>query len=134
MELHGSSVGIFWMIGEQRVTLLSRLCACGDAEPYGEFMTHGGHFEYWETLRALGGVELRRRGLPLAPLWSEYEEWPRGRVVLHVPTQSFVVYLDDKLRKPGLLADIVSCFGLPDGRFNLSRDAHYVSVRELASR
>src|SRR4051812_37009936 len=100
-ELLEPCVGIFWSVFEasQPLMLLADLVPLGEAEPYGDFLTHGGHHEHWAALARLGADGLRRRGLPTAPIWSEYEEWPRGRVVHHVPTGRFTIYADRQLRQ-----------------------------------
>ena len=127
------SIGIFWVITEtgQKLQLLADLLRVDQGEPYGEFLTHGGHYEYWEQLAVLSPGELRRHGRPTAPAWSEYEEWPRGRVVYHVPTERFVVYADRKLQRPPVIDHIIHRFGLVTGSFDLRSDPHYVSVRPL---
>ena len=37
-----------------------------------------GHLDYWSRLAHRGARALREAGIPTAPIWSEYEEWPRG--------------------------------------------------------
>ena len=114
--------------------LLADLVPLEQGEPYGEFLTYGGHYEHWESLAAAGAGELRRRGLPTAPAWSEYEEWPRGRVVHHVPTGRTIVYADRQLRQaPPFLALVMQRFGLPEGRHEVRGDPHYVSTRRLTA-
>ena len=127
-----ASIGIFWFIKVEGrpSTLLADLCAVAAGETYGDFRSFGGHYEYWEKLTALGAGELRRRGLPVVPVWSEYEEWPRGRVVYHALTERFVVYADQKLHQIPILELIVNRFGLPNRRFDLRGDPHYVSTRK----
>jgi hypothetical protein len=125
------AVGIFWGVAEvgRPFFLLADLVPLREAELYGDFLSHGGHYEYWEKLAALSVGELRRRGHPTAPVWSEYEEWPRGRVVYHVRTGRFVVYADWHLRAPTALNLIVDRFGLPESGFDVWSDEHYVSKR-----
>lgn len=125
-------VGIFWIlaVGGQHALLSDRV-ALANAEPYGDFLTHGGHYDHWTQLAKLGGAELRRRGLPATPTWSEYEEWPRGRVIFHMPSQRFVLYADRKVQHPSAIALIVAAFGMPDGAFDVRSDHHYVSVRNV---
>ena len=130
------AVGIFWGIAEggQPPVLLADLVPLERGEPYGEFLTHSGHYEHWESLAAAGAGDLRRRGLPTAPAWSEYEEWPRGRVVHHVPTGHCIVYADRQLRRaPPFLAPVVQRFGLSEGRYGVRGDPHHVSTRRLAA-
>ncbi|MCO6415849.1 hypothetical protein JYK14_06625 [Siccirubricoccus sp. KC 17139] len=123
-------VGIFWIIRNgSGLAIISDLVELNAAEPYGEFLTYGGHYDYWAALAALGAAELRRRGVPLAPLWSEYEEWPRGRVVFDVPRKTPVLYADRKLHRAESLSLIQHRFNLPDGAFDLRTDSHYNSIR-----
>jgi hypothetical protein len=127
------AVGIFWVIAESGgpTMLLVDLAPLDEAEPYGDFLTHGGHYDHWLSLARLGAGALRRRGLPTAPTWSEYEEWPRGRVVYHVVARRFTVYVDRQLRKASWPTLIARRFGLPEDGFDLAGDPHYVSVRQI---
>lgn len=124
-------VGIFWHIVTAATgpTLLVDAVPVAEAEPYGDFLTYGGHYEFWSKLAEMGTAELRQRGLPDAAKWSEYEEWPRGRVVFHVPASRFILYADRKLMVPPVIARIAERFGLPDDGFDVRGDPHYVSVR-----
>lgn len=127
-------VGIFWSINVagRETALLLHAVPLGDAEEYGDFLNYGGHYEYWDRLAQLGAGELRRRGLPTAPAWSEYEEWPRGRVVFHRPTQRFILYADRKLQKATVVNDIAKAFHLANGAFEVRSDRHYVSSRKAS--
>jgi len=124
-------IGIFWHIQTSGAgpTLLVDSVGITDAEPYGDFLNHGGHYEFWSKLALLSVSELHSRGLPGVVRWSEYEEWPRGRVVLHVPSNRFVVYADRKLQNPRMGQQIMQRFSLPPGRTEFRADGHYVSVR-----
>jgi len=127
-------VGIFWLIVERDLppVLLVDRCLANDGEIYGDFLTFGGHYDYWEHLSTLGAAKLRRCGLPTAPAWSEYEEWPRGRVVHHIPTRRFIVYADRKLQQPPIVRLILEQFQLPEDGYDLRSDRHYVSTRAIA--
>ena len=122
------SIGIFWGIvgAGQQPALLVDLVPLAGGETYGEFLTHGGHYEYWTKLARMGASGLRRLGLPGAPLWSEYEEWPRGRVVYHIPTRRFVIYADLKLRTQPWMDRILARFALTEAEHELRGDPHYV--------
>jgi hypothetical protein len=125
------NVGIFWRIQTSATApvLLVDFVPVENAEPYGDFLIHGGHYEFWSRASKLNVPELRNRGLPEAVKWSEYEEWPRGRVVFHVPTKHFILYADRKLQSARTISLIVERFGLPKNRVNVRGDAHYTSVR-----
>jgi hypothetical protein len=125
------NVGIFWRIQTSTTTpvLLVDFVPVESGEPYGDFLTHGGHYEFWSKTAKLSVPELRKRGIPKAVKWSEYEEWPRGRVVFHVPTKRFILYADRKLQAARTVALVLERFGLPKNRVDVRSDAHYVSVR-----
>lgn len=123
------SVGIFWVLGrggdDRRV--LADLKPVDEAEVYGEFRTHGAHYQFWDALGTLSAGELRLRKLPTEPLWTEYEDHPRGRVVFHIPSGKFTIYADRKLWRPATMSRIVHAFGLDNESFEVRPDAHYVS-------
>lgn len=122
------SVGIFWSISQGGVeqTLVVDATSLTEAEPYGDFLTHPrGHYEVWERWQRLGPEGLRRQGLPAEIAWNEYEHFPRGRIVFHVPTTTFVVYADPLLHEPRTVANIATLFALPTSRFAVQADEHY---------
>ena len=124
-------IGIFWRIQTARAapTLLVDCVPISEGEPYGDFLTHGGHYEFWSMLAAMSSPVLRQRGFPDVVKWSEYEEWPRGRVVFHVPSNRFVIYANRKLRNPPMVQEIMQRISLPSDRTDLRGDSHYVSAR-----
>jgi len=124
-------VGIFWRIRTEAAgaILLVDSVPIASAESYGEFLTYGGHYEFWSEMANMSAAELRRRGLPDVAHWSEYEEWPRGRTVFHVPTNRFIIYVDQKLTAQPIVAQLAHRFCIPTGSFNVRGDPHYVSVR-----
>ena len=128
----GPYVGIFWFIqsGGSVASMIADRVPTVDGEPYGEFLTYGGHYEFWTKMASMNAEELRKRKLPDVAMWSEYEEWARGRVVLHRPTNRFIIYADQKLMKPERIELIVRQFELPPNSFNVRGDSHYVSVRQ----
>ena len=127
-------IGIFWLVEDNGgpPVLLVDSCPVAYGETYGDFLTYGGHYDNWESLSTLGAAELRRRGLPVVPTWSEYEEWPRGRVVYNVPTGRFIVYADRKLQQPASIRLILERFKVPDNSYDLRSDRHYVSTRQVS--
>ncbi len=77
------AVGIFWWVNGALVIDRSTL---GEAEPYGDCLTHAaGHYERWQEWQALGPARLAGKGFPAEIAWTEYDDWPRGRVVYKKP-------------------------------------------------
>jgi hypothetical protein len=119
----GPAVGIFWRVGD---SLLIERIVLAQAEPYGDCLTHaGGHFERWAAWQALGGPGLRAAGLPLEIGLSEYDNWPRGRVVYEVSHRRFVLYADRRLQRPEIVAQLQQAFGLVDADVIVRGDPHY---------
>jgi hypothetical protein len=109
-------VGIFWMSRDGR-SFYKKAVSIRDAVSYGQCRTYeGSHYEEWDAaVRAI-------------PQWAgmEYEEVPRGRVVLHMQPRRdrFIVYLPKALRRHE--TKISTEFRLPTGyiEFDYS-DEHY---------
>jgi hypothetical protein len=127
--VHSNSfVGIFWAIQDQgsAARIVDHRCSLKEAEPYGTMLTcpHG-HYEVWEQWRKAGGRA--------AIAASEYEEWPRGRIVYDREGERFILYADAQiLRDPALITAIHQKFGLPMERTDPKRDNHYQSTRRLS--
>lgn len=124
----GPRVGIFWSIPQVGAgqILVADMTSLAEAEPYGDFLTHPrGHYEVWENWRRLGPERLRRRGLPAEITWHEYEHFPRGRIVFHVPASTFLVYADPVLHSAKSLAQIEALFSLAWNKFIVKTDEHY---------
>ena len=84
------AVGIFWRIGS---ALLIDRSPLATAEPYGDCLTHAaGHYERWESWRALGTRGLLSVGYPPEIAFSEYDAWPRGRTIYETERDCFVLY------------------------------------------
>jgi hypothetical protein len=128
-----SFVGIFWAIpGEgSAIALVDHRCSLTDAELYGSMLTCAhGHHEVWDQWRER---MVAGKG-PVASVvaTSEYEEWPRGRIVYDSEAERFVVYADAQiLRRVALLSAIRERFVLPIGRTVAKRDSHYRGARRL---
>ena len=107
-------VGIFWIVdGKPLLDSASR----SDAEPYGDHLTHPrGHVAVWEQYQRLGKV----------PLESEYEEFPRGRVMFNTKTRRFMLLADRCiLRDTGTVKEIMADLNLPSKSTDTGTDAHY---------
>ena len=95
------------------------------AEPYGDMLTCShGHYELWESWRqGAGDIPASARAFVAA---SEYEEWPRGRIVFDTIHKEFTCYADVQiLRRADLLTGMRIRFGLPAERTKMMRDSHF---------
>ncbi len=128
-------VGLFWIIDEGGQTrVLALMVPLSEAIAYGDMLTiETGHFDYWTELAARGARVLRAEGLPTAPVWSDYDEWPRGRVLYDRCAFRFVIRADSKLHRPPFLQLIARRFQNEECNILLCGDDHYESVRTVAS-
>jgi hypothetical protein len=90
-----------------------------------------GHYEYWSELGRRGAKALREAGIPTAPLWSEYEEWPRGRVLYNRTARRFIIRADQKLHQTAFVHLIANRFGVMTADTTVLPDDHYRSVRRV---
>lgn len=129
-------VGIFWRISTVNgPKLVSHVVSLADADEYGDFLTHPtGHYEIWEGWRASGAAALKQIGLPMEIATTEYEDHPRGRVVLDRRTDRFVIYADRRLQKAAIIADIKDCFAIAGKASIVRSDSHYVTASNFQTR
>ncbi|RWD31630.1 MAG: hypothetical protein EOS22_04200 [Mesorhizobium sp.] len=123
-------MGYFWLLidREGRDAILADTLELAGAETYGELLTHpGGHYHFWEKMRRRGPAWLRARNLPAALLSSEYEDWPRGRVVYSPSQDSFLAYADPRIQTPTRIALVRKRFQISGSNFVISGDSHYRS-------
>jgi tRNA(Leu) C34 or U34 (ribose-2'-O)-methylase TrmL len=128
LECTKPAVGIFWRVGGALVIDRSTL---DQAEPYGDCLTHAtGHYERWQQWQALGPARLACKGFPAQIAWTEYDDWPRGRVVYERPKQHFVLYADRRLQKPAIVDVLNGAFGLNVAELKVivRSDSHYRST------
>jgi hypothetical protein len=124
-------LGIFWVaeIRPGELHLLAEGCDLEAAEPYGDCLTFGpGHYETWEDWRRKRNQDPAIRALVRE---YEYEDWPRGRIVLDKSNDRFVLYADRQLMTPGIIAAIRERFRLPAERTTVETDLHYRSRERL---
>jgi len=117
------AVGIFWRVDGLLVIDRSTL---DEGERYGDCITHAaGHYERWQEWQALGMARLAAVGYPDRIAWTEYDEWPRGRIVYEMPARRFVLYADRRLQKPNVIDALKTAFGLNDAEVAVRSDSHY---------
>lgn len=117
------AVGIFWRVSDVLVVDRSTL---NEAELYGDCMTHSaGHYERWLQWQALGGARLKEAGYPSLIVTTEYDEWPRGRVVYETLSDRFMIYADRHLQRPEIVVALKTLFGITTADVVIKNDLHY---------
>jgi hypothetical protein len=119
------AVGIFWLVNGVLVLDRSTL---DEGEPYGDCIGHAaGHYGRWQEWQALGMPGLASAGYPDQIAWTEYDEWPRGRIVYDRLTRRFMLYADKRLQKPAVIDAVKTAFGLNEAEVEVSvkSDSHY---------
>jgi hypothetical protein len=126
-------VGPFWIVEADRQPVIIALAVSLDqADAYGDMLTvDTGHVDHWSRLARRGARALREAGIPTAPVWSEYDEWPRGRVLFDRTARRFVVRADKQLHRPEFSRLIAERFGIALAGAVVLPDDHYRSVRRL---
>ena len=128
-------IGLFWMVEDHsRAALIACSVPLAEAVAYGEMLTiEIGHADHWTAVARLDGRDLRSAGILSAPLWSEYDEWPRGRVLLDRTPWRFIIRTDRQLHRPDRVARIARYFGFEAASATILPDDHYRSTRRLPS-
>jgi hypothetical protein len=126
-------VGLFWGVESVgHAVLLAHAVLLGQAELYGDMLTTGtGHYDFWSALARRGARALREADLPTAPVWSEYDEWPRGRVLYDCNARRFIVRADPQLHQPAFLRLVATRFRIVEADALILPDDHYRSIRRL---
>ena len=106
-------VGIFWLVKGELIFDSSPL---DEAESYGEHLTHPrSHIDVWNQFQQVGKV----------PRESEYEEYPRGRVMHHPASVEFTILADKCIAdRKELVSEIKKTLHLPK-KTKLGSDPHY---------
>jgi hypothetical protein len=107
-------VGIFWVVNAKPIIDSTPL---GEAEPYGDHLTHApSHIDVWTLFQRNG----------IAPLNMEYEEAPRGRVMYDTKTRRFTLLADRCiLKRKDLVGKIMSAMNLTGKNIDKGTDSHY---------
>ncbi|RWI92132.1 hypothetical protein [Mesorhizobium sp.] len=124
-------VGFFWIVPNRlgQDAILGDTLELSDAQSYGDALTHpGGHYDFWEAMRARGPAWLRARKLSGTLLSSEYEDWPRGRVNFFPKTNRFLLLADQRIMMRSRIGMVRFMFELGEHEVDIDRDGHYRPV------
>lgn len=109
-----NKVGIFWAVDG---VIVGDAVNLPDAEEYGDALQHGGHYEFWEKLKA--GTDAERKFKSHA-----YDYFPRGRMVFFRERQIMRLYVDSCMSKETLKA-VLDFFADEEGPLEIEKDEHY---------
>ena len=128
-------IGLFWMVEDHgRAALIACSVPLAEAAAYGEMLTiEIGHSDHFAALARRGGRDPRSACVPSALLWSEYDEWPRGRVLFDRTSGRFIIRADQQFHRPDRIARIARYFGFEAASAAILPDDHYRSTRRLPS-
>lgn len=116
-------LGIFWRV---RAALITERTPLDNAVPYGDCLTHdAGHVECWAAWQALGAAGLAAAGLPAEIAFTDYDDWPLGRIVFDRTTRRFVIYGDRRLHNRPIIGRLATAFDLPATGVAVRSDTHY---------
>lgn len=113
-----TKVGMFWCVGE---SIIGEAVSLSLAEPYGDALQHGGHYDFWRGLKPQTIAERQLKS-------HAYDFYPRGRVVYFQSRQQFRLYVDGCANIENREA-IFLFFGLVGVPVEVEMDAHYQCAR-----
>ena len=109
-----AKVGMFWCIND---TVVGETVPLDEAEPYGDALQHGGHYDFWLKLKPRTEMERRFK-------IHAYDYYPRGRMVYFQSRHQFRLYIDKCLNVERQNA-IIDFFGLAGTSLEIEMDMHY---------
>jgi hypothetical protein len=71
------------------------------------------------------GDALAASGYPALIASTEYDDWPRGRIVYETLATRFVLYADRRLQTPEVIDALKTVFGLIKVEVIVRSDLHY---------
>ena len=112
-------IGIFWFIDDK---IIGQKCSIneGEASVLGFIDSPFNHYESWELDPSFLDAFPHLFG-------SEYQTFPRGRVVYSKPENRFYIYLDKVLKNECSKKSIRSYFELGSQKIKWLSDLHYTT-------
>ena len=107
-------VGIFWLVDN---IIVGDVVELDEAMPYGEALQYGGHYEFWEKLKADSDVEYKFKS-------HAYDYYPRGRMVCFPKRQTVRLYVDHCMNDDAVNSAL-AFFSLQGYEVEIDTDDHY---------
>lgn len=112
-----NKVGVFWFV-QNKLLFIAELATHFKADQYGLIDSTFLHIHEWETRYIY-----LRFGLKLAG--TEYQQYPRGRVIFNTLQQQSHVFLDKHIFKTHIKNEIITAFKLSPTNTKWFDDPHY---------
>lgn len=131
MALRDGHVGFFWIVEDRNGAdlVIGETMPLQNAEIYGDTLTNpNGHYDFWERMKSSRAKSREYRNINERVFQSEYEDWPRGRVVYHIKGQKFSLLADKRLHTIRRLKMLREHFNLPDNHTDYKKDGHYSQI------
>lgn len=109
-----TKVGIYWNVDN---VIVGDAVYLHEAEPYGDALQHGGHFEFWEKLKPTTEVERKLKS-------HAYDYYPRGRMVSFPKHQTVRLYID-RCMDNDILNEVLEFFEHQELKIEIETDLHY---------
>lgn len=107
-------VGIYWCVDS---VIVGEAVSLSEAEPYGDALQHGSHYEFWESLSPENDAERKLKA-------HAYDAYPRGRMVYFPSQKSARLYVDKCLNTHDI-ANVLTFFGIGRHAIDIHFDEHY---------
>jgi hypothetical protein len=115
-----SKIGIYWYFEDKLIVYSENASSVKSVEGFAD--VEMSHDEVWET------VKLKYSNLRT----YEYEEIPRGRIVMNSESNEFIVYGSRKVIENSSFRKLVSReFQLDEGQTRFKQDFHYEDPEEI---
>lgn len=109
-----TKVGIFWCVDS---IIMGDAVPQENAEPYGDAIQYGGHFDFWELLLPTTVQERKFKS-------HSYDFYPRGRMVLFPKLRRVRLYVDQCMNNDTINAAL-QFFGSHNYEVEIEKDEHY---------
>ena len=107
-------VGIYWCVDN---VIVGDAVPIDTAEPYGEALQYGGHYDYWLQMTPSSPSELKLKG-------HAYDYYPRGRLVVFPARKTVRLYVDGCMDNDDL-NNALDFFGHDEFNIEIETDSHY---------
>ena len=115
-----SKIGIYWYFESQLIVYAEDASSVKPVEGFSD--VEMSHYEFWDTVKK---KDPSKRNF-------EYEDIPRGRIVMDTKKEKFIVYGSSKLIEDNQFkTTVIAEFSLPKEQTVFKQDFHYEDPTDL---